>query len=126
MDLLREWIAAGALETGSGEPEEAPPTAEAAAGADVTYSDLQPIFEETCGQCHGETATKGLKVTDYETLMEGSEDGPVIVPGSPDESKILEVLEEGHFGQLTDDQMDLLRQWIEAGAPEGEVAPATE
>jgi mono/diheme cytochrome c family protein len=98
--------------------EEQPPTF--AEGELVTYQALQPILEQTCGQCHGATPTKGLRVTDYESLMAGSENGPVIVPGSPDESRIIEVLTGGHFAQLSDDQLALLRQWIADGAPEGE------
>jgi hypothetical protein len=56
----------------------------------------------------------------------GSENGPVIVPGSPDESRIIEVLTGGHFAQLSDDQLALLRQWIADGAPEGETTAEPE
>jgi mono/diheme cytochrome c family protein len=104
--------------------EEQPPTF--AEGELVTYQALQPILEQTCGQCHGATPSKGLRVIDYESLMAGSENGPVIVPGSPDESRIIEVLTGGHFAQLSDDQLALLRQWIADGAPEGETAAEPE
>jgi hypothetical protein len=50
--------------------------------------------------------------------MAGSESGPVVVPGAPDESRMLEVLTSGHFARLTDHQMELLRRWIAQGAPE--------
>ncbi len=92
----------------------------------VTYQDLQPVFQQQCSRCHGENPTRGLRVTEYATLMAGADDGPVIVPGLPDDSKIIRVLEAGHFAQLTDEQMALLRQWIADGAPEGEAVPATE
>jgi hypothetical protein len=63
-------------------------------------------------------------VTTYDALMSGSTSGPVIVPGSPERSRIVGILGQGHFARLTDDQMDLLRAWIQAGAPAGEAAPA--
>ena len=88
----------------------------------VTYQILQPVFEQTCGMCHGATPSKGLRVTDYDSLMAGSESGPVIVPNFPDDSRLVQVLEAGHFAQLTEQQMTLLRRWIESGAPEGEAA----
>ncbi|HEX3052290.1 MAG TPA: NapC/NirT family cytochrome c [Aggregatilineaceae bacterium] len=84
----------------------------------LSYQTIQPILEERCARCHDEKATRGLNVTDYQSLMAGSEDGPVIVPGSVDESLIIQTLQAGHFGQLTDGEMELLKQWIEAGAPE--------
>jgi mono/diheme cytochrome c family protein len=135
MALLRQWISDGAPE---GEPAAAPeatpePTASeaeatpvpAVSGEAVTYATLQPIFEQTCGQCHGATPTKGLRLITYEGIMTGSQDGPVIVPGDPDGSKIIAILTGGHFAKLTDEQMAMLRQWISDGAPEGEPEATT-
>ena len=86
---------------------------------DPTYNILQPLFVQQCAGCHGAIPTKGLRLIDYASLMTGSESGAVVVPGAPDESLMLEVLEGGHFARLTDHQMALLRQWIADGAPEG-------
>ncbi|GAB4574630.1 MAG: hypothetical protein Kow0077_22170 [Anaerolineae bacterium] len=118
MQLLMDWIAAGAPESG-GEASTTEPA--------TTYASLQPVLVETCGRCHsGEDAPAGLDVSTYETLMAGGEDGPVIAPGDPDASLILQVLNEGHFARLDDDQMQLLMDWIAAGAPEsgGEASTA--
>lgn len=89
-----------------------------------TYEILQPLFQQQCGACHGQNPSKGLRLTDYNSLMAGSESGPIVVPGAADDSKIVQVLEAGHFAHLTEHQMDLLRQWIADGAPEG-TAPAS-
>ena len=120
MALLRQWIATGAQ---PGEAEAAGP---------ITYQTLQPAFESLCGDCHsGSSPSAGLRVTDYESLMEGGRDGPVILPNQPEESLIVQVLSEGHFARFSDEQMVQLREWIAAGAPEGdgeggaEAAPAT-
>ncbi|MEW6253993.1 MAG: c-type cytochrome domain-containing protein, partial [Planctomycetota bacterium] len=92
----------------------------------VTYAAIGPALAEQCGTCHGAAATKGLRVTDYESLLAGGESGPVIVPGSPDESLILTVLKGGHFARLSDEQMALLEAWIAAGAPPGEASAPVE
>jgi hypothetical protein len=59
-----------------------------------------------------------LRLTDFASLMSGSESGPIVAPGIPDESRLLEVLSDGHFARLTDHQMELLSQWITDYAPE--------
>ncbi len=83
-----------------------------------TYQVLQPLFLQQCGGCHGPVPSKGLKLIDYQRAMAGSSAGPVITPGDPDNSKILEVLTKGHFAKLTAHQLELLRQWIADKAPE--------
>jgi mono/diheme cytochrome c family protein len=83
----------------------------------VTYvSTIGPLLSERCAGCHGGTA--GLTVTDYASLMTGSSSGPVISPGDPDGSRIVEVQQSGHYGQLTTSEIDILIEWITAGAPE--------
>ncbi len=70
--------------------------------------------------CHGTNGQKGLDVTAYASLMKGSEDGPVIVPGDPAGSALIQVQTEAqpHFAQLTSDELKLVTDWILAGAPE--------
>ncbi len=117
MDILRTWIEEGALEGEVLVAEDAEADAEAASTA-LEYASVLPAFEAHCGSCHGEAATKGLNVMTYETLMAGSEDGPVIEPGDVEASKIIEILEAGHFGNFNEDELSTLKAWIEAGAPE--------
>lgn len=83
-----------------------------------TYQILQPLFVQECGACHGPKPTKGLRLTDFASLMTGSESGAVVVPGSPADSLMIKVLTEGHFARLTDHQLDLLTLWVKNGAPE--------
>ena len=123
MQLLTDWIAAGAPEFASGESapaatEEATAVAAEASGG-LDYQTLQPIFEATCGECHaGDNPRAGLTLVTYEGIMAGNRGGPVIEPGDPDNSFILEVQSEEHYANLTPDQMQLLTDWIAAGAPE--------
>lgn len=83
-----------------------------------TYAVLQPLFTQVCGGCHGSVPSKELRLTDYDSLLAGSIDGPVIVPGQPEASQMIQVLTDGHFAVLSDHQMQLLTQWIADGAPE--------
>ena len=90
-------------------------------GGAATYeATIGPLLQARCGSCHGEAGIKGLNVTTYETLMEGSESGAVVVPNDPQGSLLVQKQSGDlpHFGQLTAEEMDLLITWINAGAPE--------
>jgi hypothetical protein len=52
--------------------------------------------------------------------MQGSTNGPVIVPGDPDSSLLVEKQsgQKPHFGQLSPEELDTVIQWIESGAIE--------
>ncbi len=84
--------------------------------------DIQPIFEATCNSCHGETVQNlGLKVTEYQALMDGSENGPVIVPGDPENSRLWQQIRDNIMplvGELDPVEKEKVRAWIQAGAPE--------
>jgi hypothetical protein len=62
----------------------------------------------------------GLNLTTYSTAMSGSQNGPVIIPGDPDNSLLIQKQsgEQPHFGQLSPDELQLVTEWIAAGAPE--------
>jgi hypothetical protein len=58
-------------------------------------------------------------VSTYQSLVAGGTSGPGIVPGDLDASVVYQVqLAGGHYGQLTEEQLTLLKEWILAGAPE--------
>jgi mono/diheme cytochrome c family protein len=82
-----------------------------------TYaSTIGLLLTERCGSCHGGIA--GLTVTDYASLMAGASSGPVVVPSDPTRSSIVEVLQSGHYAQLSQAELSLLIEWIANGAPE--------
>ncbi len=84
--------------------------------------DIQPLFERTCSACHGPAAqTMGLVVTEYDTLLKGSLNGPVVTPGDPNTSKLWEMVSTGRMpliGELSPEQKRLIYAWILSGAPE--------
>ena len=93
----------------------------------VGYSeDIQPIFANTCAVCHGDLLQNAeLKVTEYDTLMVGSKQGAVVVPGNPEESFLWHQISAGVMplvGELFNSDKRLIYDWIRGGAPE--VRPA--
>jgi hypothetical protein len=51
--------------------------------------------------------------------MKGSANGPIIQPGDSANSLLFQVQSTGkHFANLTAEELELVRQWIDAGAPE--------
>jgi uncharacterized membrane protein len=110
-----------------------PPSAAAEATTDSTqrrvFADLiQPILERRCAACHGPEKHKAdLSVENYETLLKGGKDGPVVVAGkavdSPMISRLLLPLDdEDHMPpqgkpQLTLSEIAALQWWIDCGAP---------
>lgn len=94
--------------------------------------DIKPMLARQCVLCHGPTALKGKLLLDTAAgARKGGEHGPAIVPGKPDESLLLQVIQGQHreVGRmplkrppLDSEQVQLLREWIAAGAP----APADE
>ena len=98
-----------------------------AAGIDFAR-DIQPIFEAHCYSCHGpDRARSGLRMDQMANIMRGGDSGePGIVPGDSEASYLIHSLTgaDGAVEQmpmkddpLSDEQIDLIRRWIDAGAP---------
>lgn len=97
------------------------PTPAAPTSGPLTYDDtIGPIFVARCGKCHGTGGILGLNLTTYKTALAGSVNGPVIIPGSPDNSLLVkkQTGAQPHFGQLTPEELKVVVEWIKAGAPE--------
>jgi hypothetical protein len=87
---------------------------------------IQPIFNDHCVTCHGPSrADNGLRLDSYQGVMKGTDHGPVVVPGDPDHSALISVVQGSvepsirmpHGGQkLTEQDVQNLRLWIDAGA----------
>ena len=95
--------------------------------ADVTYQEvIRPLFQNSCLNCHNPDKDKaGLDLSTYDATMDGSDNGKVVETGDPDKSLLLKVIthtEEPYMpkggDKLPDSQIEIIRQWIEANAPE--------
>ncbi|MBK1692185.1 c-type cytochrome domain-containing protein [Ectothiorhodospira mobilis] len=93
----------------------------------ILYSDLEGILQSRCVQCHNEdNPLRGLDLSSYEGTMAGSENGPIIIPGDPAKSALIQRINGTTQPRmplvgpgLTEAQIRSFEAWIEAGAPEG-------
>ncbi len=113
------WLAAVGTVAGAAETDP----------ADLEFfeSKIRPVLAERCYECHGGDPKKilgGLVLLDAEGLRAGGDSGAVIVPGSPENSLLIEALHyEGLTqmppdGRLPNQVIADFEQWIRRGAPD--------
>jgi uncharacterized membrane protein len=104
------------------------PRVTSVAAADPYHDVVRPILEERCGTCHNDQKRNGgFSVVDYHSTLVGGDTGRAIVPGNlaaselhyrvtlpPDDEAFMPA--EGKT-PLTARQVEIVRWWIEAGAP---------
>lgn len=84
---------------------------------------VRPVLVAHCIQCHGPEKQKGkLRLDSLSAAIEGGESGPAVVPGSPDESLLVEAVRRESFEmppekELDEEAIEGLVAWIHAGAP---------
>ena len=78
------------------------------------------MLELECGACHGEGGIQGLNLTEYASVLRGGVSGPVIILGDANSSLIIQrqTGNIAHFSQLSPEDLVLVIDWINAGAPE--------
>ena len=92
--------------------------------AEVSFSgQVLPLFEARCQQCHGAgRAEGGLKLSSHAAVMAGSNYGPVVIPGSADTSRLVELVVSGSMplgsAKLPDEKLQTIIDWVDAGAPD--------
>lgn len=89
-------------------------------GGNPTYdANIGPLLAGTCGACHNSTTLAGgMDVTTYAALMKGGKDGAVINSGDSASSLLMKIQGAQHFANLSVEDLDLVKQWIDAGALE--------
>ena len=101
---------------------ELPATEPAAGGATVSFAnDVLPIIQSRCIGCHGGDRTEeGLDMNSHATLMAGSSNGPVIVPGDAANSLLVELVATQKMPKrgpkLTPPQVQIITDWVNQGA----------
>lgn len=97
----------------------------------IFSKDIQPILNKTCVECH-QVGGKGyeeagLNLGSYDGVMKGTKYGPVIEPGNSVSSTLVRLIEgradpslkmpHGDSAKaLTQDEINLIKKWIEQGA----------
>jgi len=88
--------------------------------------DVQPIFAARCVKCHsGESPPRGLRLDSYEHVLAGSDQRPVVIPGDPEESRLVKRIKGIAVPRmpfdgppfLSDEEIAIIEAWIAAGAP---------
>jgi hypothetical protein len=101
-----------------------------AAEAKMSFAnDVMPIFVGRCFSCHqpgGQGNEKsGLDLSSYEGVMKGTRSGRMVIPGDPDGSNLMWLLDwrgapETHMPlgkkKLSTCDRDAIREWIREGA----------
>jgi len=88
------------------------------------HKQIHPILERNCQGCHQPASRQSdLLLTTYEGFKNGGRKGPAFVAGDPDKSVVISYVTgqtkpQMPFGgrPLPDDQIELLRRWIQEGA----------
>ncbi|HXQ33312.1 MAG TPA: c-type cytochrome domain-containing protein, partial [Anaerolineales bacterium] len=93
-----------------------------AQGATVSFAtDILPIIQSRCINCHGGDRTEeGLVMLTYAELMAGSDNGPVVMPGDAGNSLLAELVSTQKMPKrgpkLTPPQVQVIIDWINQGA----------
>src|SRR5689334_19529672 len=96
-----------------------------AASKKVDYrKDIQPLLAQKCYSCHGaDVQQAGLRLDLRQNALRGGDYGPVIKIGDSSASKLIRRVVDGDgglqmppTGPLSDDEIGLLRAWIDQGA----------
>ena len=97
----------------------------------VSYSnDVVPILDKYCKSCHvaGQAGyvVSGFELGSYESLMKGTQFGPVVLPGDPLASVLVMLIEgrvdpalrmpHGDAPAPTPAEVQVIRRWVEQGA----------
>lgn len=115
------------------------PVFNAGCSKEVSFNaDVQPILAVSCLECHDGTgegsSTSGFSVKDYDSLMKGTQFGPVVIAGDSVSSTLYRLishkaskkiqmpphhdvtLAEGRGDPLTAAQIETVKTWIDQGA----------
>ncbi len=101
-----------------------------AESADIAFfeRDIRPLLAEHCLECHSVESGKrkgGLLLDSREGIAQGGDSGPALLPGKPDESRIVMAtrwddadLRMPPKKALEAGKAELLAEWIRRGAPD--------
>lgn len=89
-------------------------------------SDIEPLLAKTCYECHGPEKQKGgLRLDQKEAAYKGGDTGPILVAGKSADSLLIQVVTGAKEDiarmpkkkePLSDEQVGILRAWIDQGA----------
>jgi hypothetical protein len=86
---------------------------------------VRPVLTEHCFACHGGAKKKGgLRLDSRAALLTGGDSGPAVVPGKPDDSRLIRAVNHADDElkmppkkKLAAEQIAALTTWVKMGAP---------
>jgi mono/diheme cytochrome c family protein len=106
-----------------------PTTAAAADPPSSFQEDVLPVFQGRCVSCHSQGGegfkASGLDLTTYQGVLAGTKFGPMVIPGDPDSSNLMRLLDwraapdlrmPHNKKQLSVCDRNSIRTWIRQGA----------
>ena len=99
-----------------------PPVAVSAADVPKFARDVLPVLRKHCLKCHAAKVRKGeLNLQTLGGILEGGESGePAVIPGSPEKSRLLELVSEGKMppgkSRLSPAEIAVIADWVARGA----------
>ena len=100
-------------------------------------SEILPMLRSNCVACHSSTKARGdVNLESVKAILEGGEDGPIVVPGKSGESILMKAAahqakpimppKKNKVGArpLTSKELGLMALWIDQGAKSGGVSSA--
>ncbi len=87
---------------------------------------IRPLLVQRCYECHSsraKTVHGDLRLDSLDAVRRGGDSGPLLVPGKPEESLLVEVIRyDGDIqmppkGKLPESEIAELISWVERGAP---------
>jgi cytochrome c553 len=123
--MSKARLAAAVLLAVAGAPPLA--AAEPAGSPEFFETKIRPVLVEHCLKCHGGTKGKeakgGLRLDSREGALKGGDNGPALVPGGADKSRLVEAvryqnadLQMPPKGKLSDAVISDMAAWVNAGA----------
>lgn len=100
------------------------------AGVDVYTTKVVPLLTTHCYECHGAKKAKhSLRLDSLADILKGgSELGPAVIPGKPDDSPLIQLIKLAKDedqamppkgSRLSADEVAILSEWIASGAEDG-------
>jgi len=85
---------------------------------------VRPLLVTKCQECHGPAVSEaGLRLDSRGAMLQGSDTGPVVVPGDAATSRLVQVIRHADEmamppdEKLSGEEIATLEQWVSIGAP---------
>lgn len=128
-----QGTAGAAVPPSASAPNRAQAGAATTAAVELFETRVRPVLAANCYACHADSAMAGLRLDSRDALLKGGETGPAVVPGEPEKSPLLKVIQHAEGfprmprgrAKLPVTDIEAIEAWIKAGAVWPGAAEAT-